>query len=56
MAPNTAQRCCNGHLGEETVAYDRTNGEDVLELDQILGDVLVGLQKYFERFVGFSIV
>ena len=37
------------------MAYDRTNGEDVLALDQIQGDVLVGLQKDFERFVGFSI-
>src|SRR3954447_10377646 len=38
------------------MAYNRANGEDVLALDQIQGDVLVGLQKDFERFVGFSIL
>ena len=38
------------------MAYNRADGEDVLALDQIQGDVLVGLQKDFERFVGFSIL
>src|SRR4051794_34585731 len=38
------------------MAYQRANGEDVLALDQIQGDVLVVLQKDFERFVGFSIL
>jgi hypothetical protein len=38
------------------MAYNRANGEDVFALDQIQGDVLVGLQKDFERFVGFSIL
>ena len=34
---------------------DRSKDEDALDLDQIQGDVLVGLQKYFEAFVGFHI-
>jgi Dyp-type peroxidase family len=38
------------------MTYDRRNGEDVLALDQIQGDVLVGLQKDFERFAAFSIL
>src|SRR5215210_7601450 len=38
------------------MAYERENGEDVLALDQIQGDVLVGLQKDAECFIGFSIV
>src|SRR5215216_5566731 len=38
------------------MTYERNNGEDVLVLDQIQGDVLVGLQKDYERFVGFSIL
>jgi Dyp-type peroxidase family len=38
------------------MAYQRANGEDPLALDQIQGDVLVGLQKDFERFVGFEIL
>jgi Dyp-type peroxidase family len=37
------------------MAYDRTNGEDHLDVHQIQGDILVGLQKDFEWFVGFSI-
>jgi Dyp-type peroxidase family len=37
------------------MAYDRTQGEDQLDVDQIQGDILIGLQKDFEWFVGFSI-
>jgi Dyp-type peroxidase family len=37
------------------MAYDRTKGEDQLDVDQIQGDILVGLQKDFQWFVGFSI-
>lgn len=37
------------------MAYDRKKGEDQLDVDQIQGDILIGLQKDFEWFVGFSI-
>lgn len=37
------------------MAFDRSLGEDQLDLDQIQGDVLVGLQKDFEAFLGFHI-
>ena len=38
------------------MAFDRSKGEPELALDQIQGDVLVGLQKDAQWFVGFSIV
>ena len=37
------------------MTFDRNRGENQLDLDDIQGDVLVGLQKDFELFVGFSI-
>ena len=37
------------------MAFDRSLGEDQLDLDQIQGDVLVGLQKDVEAFLGFHI-
>jgi Dyp-type peroxidase family len=37
------------------MAFDRSQGEVQLDVDEIQGDVLVGLQKDFERFIGFSI-
>ena len=37
------------------MAFDRSKGEPELALDQIQGDVLVGLQKDVQWFVGFSI-
>jgi Dyp-type peroxidase family len=37
------------------MAYDRSKGETQLDVDQIQGDVLVGLQKDFQWFVGFTI-
>jgi Dyp-type peroxidase family len=37
------------------MAFDRTKGEPQLALDEIQGDVLVGLQKDFEWFIGFNI-
>jgi galactose oxidase len=37
------------------VAFDRNRGENQLDVDDIQGDILVGLQKDFELFVGFSI-
>ena len=37
------------------MAFDRFLGETQLDLDQIQGDVLVGLQKDFEVFLGFHI-
>lgn len=38
------------------MAYDRNKGEDNLALDQIQGDVLVGLQKDYQRFIAFQII
>ena len=37
------------------MAFDRSNGEIQLDVDEIQGDVLVGLQKNFQWFIGFSI-
>jgi Dyp-type peroxidase family len=37
------------------MAFDRSQGENQLNVDEIQGDVLVGLQKDFEWFIGFSI-
>lgn len=38
------------------MAFDRQQGERELAIDEIQGDVLVGLQKDVELFVGFDIV
>jgi galactose oxidase len=38
------------------VAFDRKIGENQIDVDNIQGDVLNGLQKDFELFVGFTIV
>ena len=38
------------------MAYDRKKGEDILEIDQIQGDILVGLQKDYQRFMAFRII
>jgi deferrochelatase/peroxidase EfeB len=38
------------------MAYDRSKGEPQLELSEIQGDILVGLQKDFEWFLFFEIV
>jgi galactose oxidase len=37
------------------MAFDRNHGENQLDVDDIQGDILVGLQKDFEIFVGFAI-
>ena len=37
------------------MAFDRSQGENQLNVDEIQGDVLVGLQKDFEWLIGFSI-
>lgn len=37
------------------MAFDRSKGEPQLDVDEIQGDVLVGLQKDFQWFIGFSI-
>jgi galactose oxidase len=37
------------------MAFDRNNNENQLEVDEIQGDVLVGLQKDVESFAAFSI-
>ncbi|HWK44744.1 MAG TPA: Dyp-type peroxidase [Stellaceae bacterium] len=37
------------------MAFDRSQGEVELDLDQVQGDVLVGLQKDFQWFIGFTI-
>lgn len=37
------------------MAFDRSTGEPQLDVDEIQGDVLVGLQKDFQWFIGFAI-
>lgn len=37
------------------MAFDRGTGEDQLALDDIQGDILVGLQKDWQTFISFSI-
>jgi hypothetical protein len=37
------------------VTFDRNHRDNQLEVDNIQGDVLVGLQNDFEIFVGFAI-
>jgi Dyp-type peroxidase family len=37
------------------MAFDRSKGEPQLAVDEIQGDILIGLQKDFEWFIGFEI-
>jgi hypothetical protein len=37
------------------MAFDRSSGEPQLDVNEIQGDVLIGLQKDFQWFIGFSI-
>ena len=39
----------------DTMPFDRSTGEDQLALDEIQGDILVGLQKDWQTFISFSI-
>jgi hypothetical protein len=38
------------------MTFDRNRGESQIDVDNIQGDVLIGLQKSFQSFIGFTIV